>query len=75
MKKEFNIKDRQTAFHFLKKDFMSAYNNNGNNIELSLSQVAHLRDVQTSYVRSILFDFIQDLTKHKECDASEVDLY
>ena len=63
MKREFNITDRQTAFHFLKKDFMSAYNNNGNNIELALLQVARLRDVHDSYVRSILFDFIQNLTK------------
>jgi hypothetical protein len=75
MKKPFNIQDRQTAFHYLKKDFMSAYNNNGNNIELALLQVAHLRDVHESYVRSILFDFIQDLTKYNECDASEIDLY
>lgn len=75
MKKEFNILDRQTAYHFLKKDFISAYNNNGKNIELSILQVAHLRDVHDSYVRSILFDFIQDLTKYKEWDATDVNLY
>ena len=63
MKVKFNIQDRETAYHFLKKDFMSAYDNNGNNIELALLQVAYLRNVEKSYVRSILFDFIANLTK------------
>jgi len=66
MKKKFNIIDRQTAYHFLKKDFMSAYNNNGENIHLALSQVANLRKVEISYVQSILSNYIRALTMWKD---------
>lgn len=55
--------DRESAYHFLKADFKSAYNSNGNNIELALAQVAKLRNVHISYVRSILFDYIVSITK------------
>ena len=63
MKRIILCNDRQAAYHFLKKDFQSAYKNNGHNVELALEQVAHLRDVQTSYVRSILFTYIKSLIK------------
>jgi hypothetical protein len=75
MKKIFDIQDRQTALHYLKRDFISAYNNNGENINLALSQVANLRKVEVSYVKSILSNYIGGLTMWKDCDASEVDLY
>ena len=41
--KNYKIQDRKTSYYFLKEDFKSAYNNNGNNIELALHQVAKLR--------------------------------
>ena len=59
----FNIKDRKTAYYFLKKDFLSAYNANGHKIELAINQVANLRDLQPTYVRSILDDYIKILLK------------
>jgi len=63
MKKEFPLTDRETAYFYLKKDFLSAYNNNGKNIQLALEQVSNLRMLQKEYVRSILSDYIKQLKK------------
>jgi len=54
MKKEFRLNDRRTSYYFLKEDFKSAYNNNGNNIELALHQVAKLRNLDLGFIKSIL---------------------
>jgi hypothetical protein len=56
MKKEFPLTDRETAYFYLKKDFLSAYKNNGKNIQLALEQVSNLRMLQKEYVRSILYN-------------------
>jgi len=63
MKKEFPLTDRETAYFYLKKDFLSAYKNNGKNIQLALEQVSNLRMLQKEYVRSILSDYIKQLKK------------
>ena len=66
MKKEFPLTDRETAYFYLKKDFISAYKNNGNNIQLAIEQVSDLRMLQKEYVRSVLADYIKQLKNHKE---------
>lgn len=63
MKKEFPLTDRETAYFYLKKDFLSAYKNNGNNIQLAIEQVSNLRMLQKEYVRSVLSDYIKQLKK------------
>jgi hypothetical protein len=66
MKKEFPLTDRETAYFYLKKDFLSAYKNNGNNIQLAIEQVSNLRMLQKEYVRSVLSDYIKQLKNYKE---------
>jgi hypothetical protein len=61
MKKEYPLTDRETSFFFLKKDFLSAYKSNGNNIDLAIAQVSNLRMLQKEYVYSILNKFIKTL--------------
>ena len=63
MKKEFPLTDKETAYFYLKKDFISAYKNNGNNIQLAIEQVSNLRMLQKEYVRSVLSDYIKQLKK------------
>jgi len=67
--KNYKIQDRKTSYYFLKEDFKSAYNNNGNNIELALHQVAKLRDLDLEFVRHILRNYIEGILyrKHKIC--------
>ncbi len=69
MKKEFSLTDRKTSYYFLKADFKSAYNNNGNNIELALHQVANLRNLDLGFVKSILNNYVNGILykKHKIC--------
>ena len=50
--------DRCTLYYYLKKDFLSAYNNNGHNIRLAILQVANLRDMTEKEVEGILVYFI-----------------
>ena len=66
MKKEFPLTDKETAYFYLKKDFISAYKNNGNNIQLAIEQVSNLRMLQKEYVRSVLSDYIKQLKNYKE---------
>jgi hypothetical protein len=67
--KEFKILDRKTSYYFLKKDFISAYKNNGKNIPLALQQVAKLRDLDFGFVKSILSKYINGIQykEHKIC--------
>ena len=53
--------DRETAFYFYKEDFLSAYRNNGKNIELAFHQVSMLRDVEIDYLRNVLRDLVNEL--------------
>jgi len=57
--------DSITAYHYYKQDFFSAYNNNGNNIKLALHQVSQLRDVEVSYLETILRKLINELKTKK----------
>ena len=72
MKSNYNIKDRGTAYHFLKSDFISAYNNNGNDIELAITVVARLRGVETSHVKSVLSSYISKLKKDENTEKSRI---
>jgi len=67
--KNYKIQDRKTSYYFLKEDFKSAYNNNGNNIELALHQVAKLRALDLEFVRHILNKYIEGILykRHKIC--------
>jgi hypothetical protein len=56
--KKYLIPNAETAYYFLKKDFKSAYFNNGNNIKLALTQVAKLRELEEGYVETILISYI-----------------
>ncbi|MEN6569011.1 MAG: hypothetical protein ABFC18_03260 [Rikenellaceae bacterium] len=49
-----NITDREVLKKILKKDFDSAYKNNGNNIYLAYHQVARLRDIPVERIINIL---------------------
>jgi len=46
--------DTQTEYYYYKSDFMSAYNANGQNIELAFSQVAQLRRVSVEHLKTVL---------------------
>jgi hypothetical protein len=63
MNRLIDIKERQTLYFALKKDFQSAYYSNGRNVELALSQVSQLRDRDKEAIRSILYDYIKQLIK------------
>jgi hypothetical protein len=64
--KQFIIQNHRISYYYLKEDFKSAYKNNGNNIELALSQVAKLRDLDKDYVKHILYKYIKGL-EYKKC--------
>lgn len=49
-------------YHRYKADFYSAYNANGKNIELALSQVAMLRQLEVERLKTILQPLIEKLT-------------
>jgi hypothetical protein len=65
--KKYVIQDRQTSYHFLKKDFKSAYENNGHNIELAISQVALFRNLDRDFIKQILYLYINKLQYKKLC--------
>jgi hypothetical protein len=66
-KQQYKIQERITSYHFLKKDFQSAYNNNGHNIDLALSQVSNLRNLDKEFIRNILYLYINKLQYKKWC--------
>lgn len=53
--------DKQTQYHYYKVDFMSAYRNNGGDVELALWQVASLRGLEIESLRTTLRDLIKKL--------------
>ena len=70
MKKEYPLIDRQTSYYYLKKDFLSAYNSNGKNVDLAIAQISNLRMVEKQYVLSILSSFIKIIRNEKKADQA-----
>jgi hypothetical protein len=58
--------DLFTEYAFYKPDFISAYKNNGHDIELALSQVSVLRDISKDRLRTILKPYLKLLKNIKK---------
>lgn len=56
---------KTSDYYNYKADFISAYNNNGNNKEIALSQVSMLRDVPVENLRTILRNHLEKLKDKK----------
>ena len=58
--------NQKSEYEFYKPDFLSAYRNNGNNIDLALSQVAMLHGVEVEHLKTVLRKLLNQLSTNKK---------
>jgi hypothetical protein len=54
---------KTSDYYNYKTDFISAYNNNGNDIKMALAQVSMLRDIPIENLKTILRSYLVKLNK------------
>lgn len=58
--------NQKSEYEFYKPDFLSAYKNNGKNIDFALHQVAFLRGVEVEHLKTVLRKLLNKLSTDKK---------
>ncbi len=58
--------NQKSEYDFYYPDFMSAYNNNGKNVDFALVQVADLRGVAVEHLKTVLRSLLNKLNPDKK---------
>lgn len=58
--------NQKPEYEFYKPDFLSAYYNNGNKVEMALMQVAILHNVEVEHLKTVLRKLLNKLSTDKK---------